>query len=129
MKRSQLIPYIWIVLFSLSVSLCLIPLNVIQTIDWWLMDRMAVELRQDIKPNPNIKIILIDDISVNQLSPVLGRFPWPRGIYSPIIEFLNYGNAQDIYFDILFSEFEENISSHKEFTSMLNRYDNVHLVV
>ena len=128
MSRIQFVPYISIISFSIFLCTLLFPVNVIEKLDWFISDRMASSLRTNRQPNESVKLILIDDVSVNQLSPILGRYPWPRGIYAPIIEFLNQGNAKHIYFDILFSEFEESVSSHNEFMNMLKAYDNVHLV-
>ncbi len=128
MSRIQLIPYATIISFSILLCSILLPLNIVQQVDWFLSDQMVSSLNTDRQPSDRVKLILIDDISVNQLSPVLGRYPWPRGVYAPIIEFLNAGNAKHIYFDILFSEFEESTASHTEFVNMLKNHDNVHLV-
>ena len=121
MSRIQLIPYATIISFSILLCSILLPLNIVQQVDWFLSDQMVSSLNTDRQPSDRVKLILIDDISVNQLSPVLGRYPWPRGVYAPIIEFLNAGNAKHIYFDILFSEFEESTASHTEFVNMLKQ--------
>ena len=128
MSVFQRIAYLWIVLAGLGVCLALAQLNIIQHINWWMMDQMAVKLRKNSHPHPSIKIILIDDSSVQQLSPILGRFPWPRGVYAPIIEFLNQNGVKDIYFDILFSEFEDSKISHQEFVSQLSQHNNIHMI-
>jgi len=56
-------------------------------------------------PPKNIKIVLIDDASITALETVAGRWPWPRAIYSDLLEFLTtYGGARAVLFDILFTE-------------------------
>jgi adenylate cyclase len=56
-------------------------------------------------PPKNIKIVLIDDASIAALENVAGRWPWPRAIYSDLLDFLTtYGGAKAVLFDILFTE-------------------------
>lgn len=55
-------------------------------------------------PPKNIKIVLIDDASITALEHVAGRWPWPRAIYSDLLEFLSLGGARAVLFDILFTE-------------------------
>lgn len=115
-----------------AMALCLImlahQLTFIDRFNWALRDQMAIHLRQQTTPSPQVKLILIDDASVNHLSDVIGRYPWPRGIYSPVLDFLKASSAKHIYFDVLFSEEEEQQSSHDEFVSALQMHDNIHMV-
>jgi len=55
-------------------------------------------------PPKNIKIVLIDDVSIAAMENVAGRWPWPRAIYSDLLEFLSMGGARSVLFDILFTE-------------------------
>tara|TARA_A100001015_G_scaffold190206_1_gene211884 strand:- start:47 stop:1822 length:1776 start_codon:yes stop_codon:yes gene_type:complete len=89
---------------------------------------MAIQLRKNSVPSPKVKLILIDDASVNQMSDIVGRYPWPRGIYVPIIDYLVSSGVKSIYFDILFSEEENSKTSHNQFVNGLNLVDDVHLV-
>ena len=99
-----------------------------QRLQWALQDGLANALRSNAQPHPKVKLILIDDASVNHLSDVVGRYPWPRGIYGPIIEFLNEGGAQHIIFDILFSEQESSMSSQQTFVEAIRNANNVSAV-
>jgi adenylate cyclase len=60
------------------------------------------------KPGPNtdkIKIILLDQQSLDWGSKVNGlSWPWPREVYSPIIDFCTRHGAKAVIFDVLFSE-------------------------
>ena len=89
---------------------------------------MAIHLRQHSPPSEQVKLILIDDASVNHLSQVIGRYPWPRGIYSPVLDFLKSSGAKHIYFDVLFSEEEHQQTSHEQFVSALQLHTNIHMV-
>ncbi|MEK9727996.1 MAG: adenylate/guanylate cyclase domain-containing protein, partial [Candidatus Margulisiibacteriota bacterium] len=84
-----------------------------------------VHLRNDAIPDKSVKLILIDDASVNHLSEIIGRYPWPRGIYAPILDFLAQGGAKEIYFDILFTEEEESLASHLEFLNEIKKHSNI----
>ncbi len=58
-----------------------------------------------------IAIILIDDASLDALDSRLGRWPWPRAVYSDLMEFLSKGRPEAVLFDILFTETENPSSS------------------
>jgi len=58
-------------------------------------------------PSP-VKVILIDENTLQYMEPKVGRWPWPRRVFKDIIEFINLGEARAIHFDILFSEREGN---------------------
>ena len=118
----------FIVVVTLITCAFATQLRLVDRFNWTLRDQMALHLRQHAMPSPHVKLILIDDASVNHLSEVVGRYPWPRGIYSPILDFLRTSGAKSIYFDILFSEEENSQSSHNQFTAALKSHDNIHLV-
>jgi len=53
-----------------------------------------------------VKVILVDENTLQYMEPKVGRWPWPRRVYKDIIEFINLGAARAIHFDVLFSERE-----------------------
>lgn len=69
-----------------------------QRIDYWLLD--SVLLASPAAPSPEIVIVAIDDRSLAQQ----GRWPWPRHIHTTLIEKLHQAGAENIVFDILFTE-------------------------
>lgn len=66
--------------------------------------------RQDVSLNPRIKVVLIDEASLQSLMPLAGRYPWPREIYADLLEFFTIGGARAVVFDILFTETERPLS-------------------
>jgi len=60
--------------------------------------------RLDKKISDKIAVILIDEASLQALSTVVGRWPWPRAIYSDMLDFLAMGKPRAVVFDILFTE-------------------------
>ncbi len=51
-----------------------------------------------------VAVILIDEASLRALNPMAGRWPWPRAIYSDLLEFLAMGKPRAVVFDVLFTE-------------------------
>ena len=55
-------------------------------------------------PAPPIALVLIDDHSIRQLEPIVGRWPWPRMVHAVLVDFLARGPATLVVYDVLFSE-------------------------
>ena len=55
-------------------------------------------------PAPPIALVLIDDHSIRQLEPIVGRWPWPRMVHAVLVDFLARGPATLVLYDVLFSE-------------------------
>jgi adenylate cyclase len=53
-------------------------------------------------PGEDVVIIKVDQRSIDALNSEAIRWPWPRQMYAPIIEFLSEADA--VYIDILFTE-------------------------
>ena len=70
-------------------------------------DWTVKSVRGDKPVSDKIAIILIDDASLDALDARLGRWPWPRGVYSDLLEFLSKGSPEAILFDILFTETQD----------------------
>ncbi|HVL68846.1 MAG TPA: adenylate/guanylate cyclase domain-containing protein [Vicinamibacterales bacterium] len=54
--------------------------------------------------HPDIALVLIDDQTIRDLEPALGRWPWPRMAHSLLIGFINRAPARVIAVDIGFWE-------------------------
>ncbi|MCW8854348.1 MAG: adenylate/guanylate cyclase domain-containing protein [Gammaproteobacteria bacterium] len=63
--------------------------------------------RQDVSMHEDIKLVLIDDASLQAMTPVYGRYPWPRSAYGELLDYFAMGGAKVVVFDILFSENEK----------------------
>ncbi len=62
-------------------------------------------IRGAIDPSDQIVIVAIDDASIAEL----GRFPWSRSHYVPLIENLSSAGAKAILFDAFFPESEDEV--------------------
>jgi adenylate cyclase len=54
--------------------------------------------------HPDIALVLIDDQTLRDMYPALGRWPWPRVGHALLFEFLSRGPAKVVAFDIGLSE-------------------------
>lgn len=60
--------------------------------------------------NPDIVLVEINDSTVRDLSPVYGRWPWPRVVFADLITYLNRAPAKVIAVDFTFPEAQRNTS-------------------
>jgi adenylate cyclase len=60
--------------------------------------------------NPEIVLVEINDSTVRDLSPVYGRWPWPRVVFADLITYLNRAPAKVIAVDFTFPEAQRNTS-------------------
>jgi len=54
--------------------------------------------------NPDIVLVEINDLSIHDLEPVAGRWPWPRVVQSNLIDFITRGKPRVIAYDVLLTE-------------------------
>lgn len=54
--------------------------------------------------DPNIVVIDIDDPSLQAMTGLVGRWPWPRSVHAELVEQILLQNPKAIVFDILFAE-------------------------
>ena len=88
----------------LILTLLLYSYGSLEKLEFYLYDAKAKLFRSDKVAPKEIKLILIDDASLKAMESVAGRWPWPRVIWSDLLEFLTMGGAKAVLFDILFSE-------------------------
>jgi adenylate cyclase len=69
------------------------------TYDWRIRAAAASSRTRD-----DIVIIEVNDTSIRDLAPLVGRWPWPRAIFGALIDYLNRAPARVIAFDFGFLE-------------------------
>jgi len=52
----------------------------------------------------DIVLVAIDQSSVRNLEPLVGRWPWPRMIHASLVDYLARAQARVIVYDVIFSE-------------------------
>ena len=69
------------------------------TYDW--------RIRAAAKPasvNKDIVLVEINETSIRDLAPFVGRWPWPRVVFSWLVNYLNRGPARVVAIDFTFAE-------------------------
>ncbi len=59
---------------------------------------------KDLRPDPDIVIVDIDDYSLARMSDIAGSWPWPRSVHGELIAGIARQRPKAIVFDILFAE-------------------------
>jgi adenylate cyclase len=73
-------------------------------IDLRLYDWSLRRLANPASVNRDIVLVEINDASIRDYAPAVGRWPWPRVLQSNLIDFLQRGPARVIAYDIQLSE-------------------------
>lgn len=77
---------------------------VVRGVEWQLYD---LRMRRTIDPahaSPELVVIDIDEDSIRDLEPLVGRWPWPRLIHARLLDYLARAPARLVVYDILFGE-------------------------
>ena len=98
--------------FGLGASIAAIALDSIgfKTLELKTYDARMRVVATGVGHPPPISLVLIDDHSIRQLEPLVGRWPWPRVVHSLLIDFLARGPAKVVAYDVLFSEADKSSS-------------------
>ena len=54
--------------------------------------------------NPDIVLVEINDTTLHDLAPFVGRWPWPRFVHGQVVDLLRDAGATVIVYDVLFTE-------------------------
>jgi adenylate cyclase len=86
-----------------------------RTWDWRLRSVSAWS-----KPDPKIVIVMVDQTSIEHFARYEKIFwPWPRSLYSPLLDFLHKAGAKAVAFDLLFTETSTYVDDDKEFARVV----------
>ena len=71
----------------------------LKTYDWRIrLTASPADARRD------IVIVAIDQASIRNLEPLVGRWPWPRFIHGALLDFLARAPAKAVVYDVIFAE-------------------------
>jgi adenylate cyclase len=78
----------------------------------------------------DIVIVAIDDQSLRELAPAVGRWPWPRAVHAEALDYLaKYSSARLVLYDVQFPEPDLNEGSDQAFADALAENGNAVLPV
>ncbi|MCS7163822.1 MAG: adenylate/guanylate cyclase domain-containing protein [Thermodesulfovibrio sp.] len=110
---------------SYILSLFLFLSGSLKNFEFKAYDLLSQQLNPTKKSN-NICLIYIDQLSIKELSKQGIMWPWPRQIYSPVIEYLS--EAEAVFLDILFTESSSyGIEDDRIFAESIKKSKNVYL--
>ena len=104
LKRNRIVANTAIIAISVGLVIVLMLSGVLQRAERITYDQRMRIFRADAPLHPDLAVILIDEVSLQTMGPVVGRWPWPRQLYASLIEFFALGGAKAVCFNILFSE-------------------------
>ncbi len=96
----------WLLLLLVTVPpvLWLEQAGLLQRLEWISYDARLKAHRANTHLHPDIAVVLIDELSLVKMDPLVGRWPWPRSVYASLLQYFEWGGAEAVVFDILFSQ-------------------------
>ncbi len=98
------LPAIVISLAAILLTLGLNGAGLFQPLENIAYDWRLKSIRSDVSAPEDVAVVLIDEPSLQSMSGLVGRWPWPRSVHADAIDFINQGGPKAIIFDILFTE-------------------------
>jgi adenylate cyclase len=107
------------VVFAAVASLALTHTRAGNWLENGTLDSRARWSAQPAKADQRIVIIDIDNASLDVLQDKLGRWPWPRRVWTEVTRYVNRGNPKVIVFDAVFGGVE-NEATDAEFANVIH---------
>ncbi len=76
--------------------------NQMERIEFILLDTAQRLVPLSVDEEDKVVVVAIDDLSISADSYDLGKWPWPRRVYAPVIDYLSRAGARAIGFDLYF---------------------------
>ncbi len=98
-----------------------------QPLDGRLSDWLIRQQAQDLKPDPDILIVDIDDHSLEKMKDIAGAWPWPRSVHGEMVLGIAKQKPKAIVFDISFEQADAyRPESDRFFNEALEASDNIY---
>ncbi len=86
------------------VALALGQTALVQTLELKLYDQRLRATADGTAARRDLVLVAIDEYSVRQMEPFVGRWPWPRFVHGQLVDLLRDAGARVIVYDVLFTE-------------------------
>ena len=118
-------------LSAFGLALIVSALKVDRPLEWKSWDARLRLLARPERAGQDIVIFLIDQPSLDFYEKQQGLpWPWPRQLYSAVIEYLRTGGARAVFFDLIFSESSRSgVEDDEDMARAMTRAGNVFLPV
>ena len=129
--RKRLVRGLWVGLGALALALLLHGLKVVRPLEWKSWDARLRLLARPEQAGRDIVIFLIDQYSLDFYEKQQGLpWPWPRQVYSAVIDYLRSGGAKAVFFDLLLTESSRaGIEDDQDMARAMERSGNVFLAL
>ena len=116
-------------LLAVALAFLLHSLKITESWEWKSWDWRLRLFQEPSRASDEIAIFLIDQYSLDVYEEQQGlSWPWPRQIYSAVIDYLVAGGARAVVFDLLFSEpSRSGVEDDLDFAAAIERAGNVFL--
>jgi adenylate cyclase len=108
-RRHRWLVGVAIALAAGLVAIALGRVPVVRGVEWLLYD---LRMRRTVDPAhapQNIAIVEIDETSLRDLEPLVGRWPWPRVLHAHLLDYLARAPAKLVVYDVLFLEHDRRL--------------------
>jgi len=114
---------------AFALALLLHSLRVARPLEWKSWDLRLRLFSDASRASRDIVIFLIDQYSLDVYEKQQGlSWPWPRQVYSAVVDYLHQGGAKVICFDLTFSEASRSgVEDDEDFARAMGRAGNVFL--
>jgi adenylate cyclase len=85
--------------------------GVLDTPELWTYDWRIRRAADPASVHPDIVLVEFNDTTIRDLAPHLGRWPWPRIVYSTFIDYLKRAPAKAIAVDFAFLELDRTLGA------------------
>jgi adenylate cyclase len=128
-QRKRLVRGLWVGLGALALALLLHGLKVARPLEWKSWDARLRLLARPERAGRDIVIFLIDQYSLDFFEKQQGLpWPWPRQVYSAVIDYLRTGGAKAVFFDLIFTESSRaGVEDDQDMARAMERSGNVFL--
>ena len=87
-----------------GVALGLGQTGLVQTLELKLYDQRLRSTADGTTARRDLVLVAIDEYSIRQMEPFVGRWPWPRFVHGQVVDLLKAAGARVIVYDVLFTE-------------------------
>ncbi|MDQ1299208.1 MAG: adenylate cyclase [Campylobacterota bacterium] len=129
--KNRFIQSVLIALFASVFSFSMSQFGLLKTFENRLWDLRVTYLSKPNDHNPAIKLILIDQSSLDWASKSNGlSWPWPREMYTAILDYCHLGGAKVVAMDILYTEPSiYGVNDDERFAQSIKRSNSIGTVV
>lgn len=93
-------------LISLALALVLELRGLMESVENYFIDLRHEYIATNHEYSRDIVVVDVDESTLSSFrtEPTLGRWPWKRDVWAPIVEYIANGNPRAILFDVYFTE-------------------------